>query len=182
MSALQMDKLIHELTKLILTITEFHARKTRFCEPPLSSPRAHSLDVATPGGVVSFPPQWDHSSLPSIVQLCRFCSSRDHFIRHCPVALQYIQQGKIVRNRKGRFTLPGGCYPDCDIPSRDLQKRVNNYWAPQDTLGARCPGNQWEHLGYIAGSGSFSPQCIHQSHLGYIQNVTSTCARHVSTK
>jgi len=49
------------------------------------------------------------------------------------------------------------------------------------SLGARCPGNQWEHLGYIAGSGSFSPQCIHQSHLGYIRNVTSTCVQHVFT-
>jgi len=33
------------------------------------------------------------------------------------------------------------------------------------TLGARCPGNQWEHLGYIAGSGSLCLHCNHQSHL-----------------
>ena len=53
---------------------------------------------------------------------------------------------------------------------------------PLHTLGARCPGNQWEHLGYIVGSGSFFPQCIHQTHLGYIWNVTSTYVQHLSTK
>ena len=110
----------------------------------------------------------------------------------------FVVSGRLMaRRRLDRLTMPWG--QSLVLEQGTISLGLNKVWdtsidtalgytsvvgtmlAEELALGARCPGNQWEHPGYIAGSGSFFPQCIHQSHLGYIWNVTSTCVQHVLT-
>jgi len=96
----------------------------------------------TPGGVDFHPPQWDHPRNPeAFVQSCLFCSAQDHFVRDCPTALRYINQGKLAWNSFGRICLPDGSFPPRDIPGINLRDRFENFWSSNRTRERR-PNNQ----------------------------------------
>ena len=69
----------------------------------------------TPGGVFPNPSPWS-CPLNSEPQTCGFCSDPGHFICHCPVVMQYAQQGKVLRNTAGKVTLPDGWFLPHNVP------------------------------------------------------------------
>ena len=54
-----------------------------------------------------------------------FCSGCEHYVRECPVAAQYLQQGKIAKNDAGKLVLPDGRYVPRNVPGRNMQERVD---------------------------------------------------------
>ncbi|KAF9783403.1 hypothetical protein BJ322DRAFT_1110287 [Thelephora terrestris] len=86
-------------------------------------PPQHSS--STPGGVFQKPPQWRRA--------CAFCSSQEHLIRDCPTVTLYLDQGWMVYNSLGRFSLPDGHPIPQSFPGANLQERVDSYW------------NSWQH-------------------------------------
>jgi hypothetical protein len=138
---------VNDLIKLISEFTQRVAanNQTYQAPPPYpSAPLPHSPtrfpQQATPGGVISNPPQRNYSRNPRVrIQSCRFCSALDHHFLFCPVALQYIQQGKIIEDkRSGKLLLPNGLSITYGSPGRNLQERVDNYWRHRE----RCRRNQ----------------------------------------
>ena len=98
----------------------------RSSSPP-SAPRFRPrLPSPAPGGAASIhAPRWDRP----VPRACFFCSTPGHLIRECPIASQYLRQGKITRNSLGRFTLPNGRYPSHQVPGRNLQERIDYFQA-----------------------------------------------------
>ena len=60
-----------------------------------------------------------------------FCGAIGHYVRDCPVASQYIQQGKLVRNQENKLTLPNGSYIPRNTPGHTMRDRVDNYLSSQ---------------------------------------------------
>ena len=116
---------VTDLTHVVATSSaQSHRRSSSSPSPPYSRPSGPS---PTPGGVDQNPPRWGpppQSSQSS--QDCMFCSGRDHYVRDCPIASQYLQQGKVVRNDVGRLVLPDGRYVPRSTPGRNMRERVDN--------------------------------------------------------
>ena len=64
---------------------------------------------------------------------CLFCNTPGHLIHDCPIAERYFYEGKISKNKLGRYTLPDGRYPSHKIPGRNLRERVDNHLAAERT-------------------------------------------------
>ena len=58
---------------------------------------------------------------------------------------------------------------------------LGRYMSYLVTLGARAPGNRWEHLRNMVGTGTLCLWCNHQTHVKDICNVPCTCNLHVPT-
>jgi hypothetical protein len=105
--------------------------------PPPPPPRFPRLPNAqpTPGGVVQNPPRWTQPNSDQFQQNCMFCSAQDHFVRNCPVASQYLQQGKVIRNDYGKLSLPDGTYVPRNVPGKNMRERLDNFWTAQGMNG-----------------------------------------------
>ena len=110
---------VTDLTNFVATSSsQSHRRSSSSPSPPYSHPLGPS---PTPGGVAQNPPQWGPPlQPPQPSQDCMFCSARDHYIKDCPVAAQYLQQGKVARNDAGRLVLPDGRYVPRSTPGRNM--------------------------------------------------------------
>ena len=83
----------------------------------------------TPGGVDHNAPRWNpQPTANSYDTRCVFCGSQSHYIRECPIATQYLQQGKVIRNSSGRLTLPDGRYPSRNVPGNNMRDKVDHLW------------------------------------------------------
>ncbi|KAF8871518.1 hypothetical protein BD779DRAFT_1453911, partial [Infundibulicybe gibba] len=58
---------------------------------------------------------------------CNFCGLEGHFVARCPVAEQYVQDGKIRRNHENRIVLSTGAYIPGPIQGRTMQERVDEW-------------------------------------------------------
>jgi len=64
-------------------------------------------------------------------------------------------------------------------PGRDWEAELKGRkWL---SLGARAPGNRWEHLRNIVGTGTLCLWCNHQTHVKDICNVPCACDLHIPT-
>lgn len=65
----------------------------------------------------------------SSVGFCLFCGGPvgDHLMRNCPVAEQYIREGKCARNAEGRIALPNGDDIPRGLRGRWLRERLDSY-------------------------------------------------------
>ena len=59
---------------------------------------------------------------------CNFCSEEGHFIAACVLVKQYVEDGMICRNSKGKIVLPHGAYVPGRIPGRWLRERVDEWY------------------------------------------------------
>src|SRR5271156_3648297 len=66
----------------------------------------------------------DHSHSRGPNTNCNFCD-RSHYIRNCPIVLEYIKQGKCKRNIEGKIVLPSGVFVPREIPGTLLRDRVD---------------------------------------------------------
>ena len=57
---------------------------------------------------------------------CNFCGA-EHYIRDCPLVLEYITAGKCRRNHEGKVVLSTGAYVPRDIPGNLLRERVDEW-------------------------------------------------------
>ncbi|KAF9642196.1 hypothetical protein BDM02DRAFT_3073701, partial [Thelephora ganbajun] len=87
--------------------------------PPRFPPRPPTL-----GGVVLNPPRWGPMNPDSYKSGCMFCSGQGHYVRNCPIAAQYLQQGKVIRNGYGKLLLPNSRYIPRNIPSKNMRERL----------------------------------------------------------
>jgi len=119
-------ELLQALTR-VLTATGQNQQPAPVAIPP---PAPRYPPAPTPGGVVQNAPRWNPPGPDAYrppLNPCMFCSSMNHYVRNCPVASDYIQQGKIIRNNAGKLCLPDGRYIPRDIPGNDMRARVDNY-------------------------------------------------------
>ena len=123
---------ISELVQAMTSLTQVFMSNVQGQQqrpPPPRFPRPQN-EGPTPGGVIQNVPRWSQPQpQPQPQQGCMFCSGTDHFVRECPVAAQYLQQGKAIRNEYGRISLPDGSYPPRNTPGRNMRERLDNYWA-----------------------------------------------------
>ena len=122
------DNLVQALTRVFNTSMNQPAPPPP--PPPTRFPRPANAQF-TPGGVNQMPPRWNQPSANQYQQNCIFCSAQDHFVRSCPVANQYLQQAKVIRNDYGKLTFPDGSYPGRNLPGKNIRERVDSYWASQ---------------------------------------------------
>jgi len=117
------------LTRVFTASVQNQGQQSR--PPPLPRLPNPAPGGPTPGGVVQNAPQWSQPQQrqDQYQQGCMFCSATDHFVRNCPVAAQYLQQGKASLNEYGRIALPDGRYPSRNIPGKNMRERLDNYWA-----------------------------------------------------
>ena len=78
---------------------------------------------------------------------CMFCSGRDHYIRECTIAKEYIQAGKAVRNWDGRLALPNNRFPPGETPGRNLREKFDHCLASSDSRQHNQPS-----VNYLRGS------------------------------
>ena len=76
------------------------------------------------------PPSATTQSPTSSIGFCLFCggSASEHFMRNCPIAEQYIRDGRCKRNSDGRITLPNGNDIPRGLRGRWLQERLDSYF------------------------------------------------------
>ena len=98
--------------------------------PPPRLPRP-ATSQTTPGGVFQNVPRWNTLNPEQYTQNCVFCSAHDHFVRDCPIAADYLVQGKVIKNGYGKLSLPDGRYPPRNIPGKNLRERIDNYWTSE---------------------------------------------------
>lgn len=67
--------------------------------------------------------------------VCLFCSETGHFIRECPVAHQYIKEGRCAKNDEGKMILPGNIYVSGRMPGRNMKERID-YWHHTNSAAA----------------------------------------------
>ena len=126
-------ELLQALTRVLTTT----GQSQQPAPAAIPSPAPRYPRPPTPGGVVQNAPRWNPPGPDAYrppVNPCMFCSSLNHYVRNCPVAADYIQQGKITRNNAGKLCLPDGRYLPRDIPGNDMRERVDNY---RNTEGAQ---------------------------------------------
>lgn len=70
---------------------------------------------------------------------CGFCSAHDHFLRECPVAGDFMRDGKCFRNGDNKIVLPNGQFVPRAITGRNLAERIER-WLNQNP--ARQPQRQ----------------------------------------
>ena len=125
----ELVRAMSDLTRVFTTTVQGQAQQSL---PPPRFPRPVP-GVPTPGGVVQNAPRWNQprpqQGQDQYQQGCMFCSATDHFVRACPTAAQYLQQGKAILNEYGRIALPDGSYPSRNIPGKNMRERLDNYWA-----------------------------------------------------
>ena len=127
------DTALELLTKKLLDLTRLFEEKQRSQQSSSPYSGTCSSHLPTPGGVDFHPPQRDYAwNSRFYPQICGFCSFEGHFLSNCPVGLQYVQQGKILRSKKGVVSLPDSRSPLQVAPGRNLQERVDNYWSAQE--------------------------------------------------
>ena len=95
--------------------------------PPPPRPLASNIQSA-PGGAFQNPPRWNQPNANQYQQDCMFCSAPDHFVRNCPVAQQYLEQGTVSQNANGKLTLPDGRFLPRSIAGRNMRERLDNFW------------------------------------------------------
>ena len=119
---------IGELIQAMSQLTRVFTANVRGRSPSLSSrpPRSGNVSPA-PGGASQTPPRWNQRPSQES-QGCMFCSAPDHYVKDCPIANQYLRQGKLIRNDERRLALPDGRYPSRAIPGRNMRERVDNHW------------------------------------------------------
>ena len=118
---------VSDLTRVVSSSAQSQQRHSSSGPAPYSRPADPS---PTPGGVVQNPPRWGPPPQPTQPsQECMFCSGRDHYVRDCPVAAQYLQQGKVAKNDVGKLVLPDGRYVARSIPGRNMRERIDNLLA-----------------------------------------------------
>ena len=61
----------------------------------------------------------------SAPKACLFCSDASHFIRDCPVKLQYIESGKCLVGSDGRIRMPNGRLAPRSEGLVDLKSRID---------------------------------------------------------
>lgn len=94
--------------------------------PPVRTPAPYVPVVPTapaPPSVGSVAP----NMLPYRPNACAFCSEVDHFIRNCPRASAYIQEGKCIRDGAGKIVLPGAEIVPRNLPGRNLMERIDEW-------------------------------------------------------
>ena len=127
---------VGDLVQAMSDLTKvFTATMSRQAQPPPPRFPRVANPQPTPGGVVQNPPRWGQPSNPDQYQQnCMFCSAQDHFVRNCPVAAQYLQQGKVIRNGYGKLALPDGSYPPRNAPGKNMRERVDNFLTSQGII------------------------------------------------
>jgi hypothetical protein len=100
-------------------------RQNRASYPPNPPPRGSGPQHPPPSRNNPYqqgppPPPRDGPS-----QDCMFCSSPDHYVRECPVAHQYIGEGKVRRNQAGKIVLPNGDFVPRWGPGQNMRERVD---------------------------------------------------------
>ncbi|KAJ7493745.1 hypothetical protein FB451DRAFT_1164616 [Mycena latifolia] len=58
---------------------------------------------------------------------CGFCSKPGHYVRECPVIMEYIAAGKCRRNEEGRVVLPNGWYIPRAIQGANIVERIDKW-------------------------------------------------------
>ncbi|KAF9642009.1 hypothetical protein BDM02DRAFT_3106174 [Thelephora ganbajun] len=102
---------VGELIYAMSELTHVFAMNMQLSQAPPSHPPPHfPLHPPTPGGVVLNPPRWGPTNPNSYESGCMFCSGQGHYVHDCPIAAQYLQQGKVIRNRYRKLLLPNGHY------------------------------------------------------------------------
>ena len=127
----KLDKLLLAVTTLTESMAINRNRDYQATQqPPLTRQQpANRYPYPAPGGASSNAPQWSQG------YECLFCSSRDHLLRECPIADQYVRESKVNRNAEGKLTLPNGRYLHRGIPGRNFRERFDNYWASEGIQG-----------------------------------------------
>ncbi|KAF9643508.1 hypothetical protein BDM02DRAFT_3063851, partial [Thelephora ganbajun] len=112
---------VGELVRAMSELTRVFAANMQSSRapPPRFPPRP-----PTPGGVVPNPPRWGPQNPDAFDGGCMFCSGQGHYVRDCPVAAQYLQQGKVIRNGYGKLSLPDGRYIPRNIPGKNMRERL----------------------------------------------------------
>ena len=81
---------------------------------------------------------------------CLFCYDYGHLMKQCDKRNQYLLEGKIQLNWKGRMELPGGAQlpPGTD---RSIKAKIDDFWAAQnvnffqDVLAYEAEDEEWRH-------------------------------------
>jgi hypothetical protein len=60
---------------------------------------------------------------------CRACSDPGHFIRACPKVMDYVRQGRCIKDQMNRICLPNGVFVSQHLaPGKDILERVDNWY------------------------------------------------------
>ncbi|KAJ7671839.1 hypothetical protein B0H17DRAFT_948053 [Mycena rosella] len=60
---------------------------------------------------------------------CGFCSSTGHFLRECPLVVEYIHQGRCQWNNDNKIVLPNGRFVPRRVSSQNLSERIDRWLA-----------------------------------------------------
>ena len=141
-----MSELVQAMSNLTRIFTaslqnQQHQPPAQLPAPPRYPPQPPALPrypqqpppLPAPGAVFQQqnPSRWPQPNPDQYPQNCIFCSAPDHYMRNCPVATQYLQQGKVIRNAYGKLTLPDGSFPPRSIPGKNMRERVDNWYGAQ---------------------------------------------------
>jgi hypothetical protein len=136
-----MRELVHAMSSLTRVFTASLQNQQRQLAPPppaeanqypyTAPPRFPTQQAASSSALQQGPARWSQPNPDQVPQNCIFCSGQGHFMRNCPSAEQYLQQGKIIRNSLGKLSLPDGSYPARNVPGKNMRERVDNWYAAQ---------------------------------------------------
>ena len=116
-------------------------------QPP--RPSSSAVPQPAPGGAIQNPPRWGQPN--QAPQNCMFCGTTGHYVRNCPTAQQYLQQGKATRNEAGKLVLPDGNYLPRDIQGKNMREQFDNYWVAQGITGREGNGNGTVSINFLEG-------------------------------
>jgi hypothetical protein len=102
------------VAKFLLTGSTFRSSLPPAYNPPRQSapyqPNRASCQSTVPIPSYNPPPaiKVEYNQAVQSALLCKFCTGPGHHMRTCPVCLEYLNSGKVVRGTDGRLYMPDG--------------------------------------------------------------------------
>jgi hypothetical protein len=115
----QIQVQLNNLTQVAITLAPNQSINNvqTITNAPAAPPAANQFGHLRPGQTVTSTATGANAMYP----FCLFCGSpsTEHMMRNCPIAEQYLCEGKCTRNAQGRIALPDG---------QDIPKGVRGRW------------------------------------------------------
>ena len=121
------DKLMAQMSALVQIFTAQASQQGnhQYSQPRQQNSSRQTSSAPAPGGASQNSAQWGQSAPAD--RGCHFCGEKGHYVKECPIAAGYLQEGRIVRGTDGHLLLADRQLPHRGIPGITLKERFDNY-------------------------------------------------------